>query len=94
MQIISALWYFQRRLVLPAFLLSFLLSFFMMGWSRVMAGTGLGMLLLMPTAHLLVYDWTYKNEYLFYHNMGLSRRLLWLSTLLVGMVMAAIFFAL
>ena len=92
MRILLSILIFYRKLFIPTVALTFLsglmgyilngqLSFVSVGGSYFFLG------LLM---HYFIYEIRNSNEYYFYHNMGLSRRSLWVSTFVLDLLMALI----
>jgi hypothetical protein len=49
-------------------------------------GFGGAYLVLAPVFHFFTYEVRNENEYYFYYNMGLSKPVLWLATLLISSI--------
>lgn len=91
MRLLKTLIVFQRRILLPAFLVSVPtgLLFFNKPW-----GIGLVLLFLAPIWHYYTYEIRSKNEYIFYFNLGFTRFGLWISTFGTGLLAVLLFSAL
>ncbi|MDP3437280.1 MAG: hypothetical protein Q8S04_08550 [Bacteroidales bacterium] len=77
---------FYKKLIIPSAIFSI-----MIGMTGIMATgtfslkyTGLAYLFICPMVHFFVYDVRYSNDYYFYYNLGLSRKSLWASTLVIS----------
>lgn len=86
MHIARGLFFFYKKITLPALLLSILLSLFGMDFMNLSSGVGISFMFLLPLFHFLSYEIRYANEYYFYHNLGLSRLILWIYTILIGFI--------
>jgi hypothetical protein len=74
---------FQQKLILPTFCvaLGIGISGYLMVWSApVIVGTGFGYFLAGPMVHYYLYDLKDPNEYYFYFNAGLSKIMLYATT--------------
>jgi len=72
------IWLFYRKIFLPALFLSLLLA--LLGSHKIKIFL-LSFLLLNLLFHFLIYEIRFKNEYLFYAQFGLSKKILWLGTI-------------
>lgn len=88
MPLISPLWLFYKKLILPSLALSILLAFF--GPIKLITGTGMAYIVLTPISQFLFYDLSRPNEYYFYYNMGLSKVALWVNTILMSLIIGVI----
>jgi len=74
---------FQRKFLLPAVVISLFLG--AVGASAndesVITNAGLSYLLVLPLFQFFVYELRYPNEYYFYHNLGISKVMLWAACL-------------
>jgi len=52
---------------------------------------GLGYIFSAPLFHLFNYEVRNTNEYYFYYNLGLSKILLWISTILISLTIGLTF---
>jgi hypothetical protein len=68
---------FYIKLLIPAVLFSLLMCF-PLGFSA--NSFGLYFVLFLPCLHFFMYELRFKQEYYFYANFGFSRRLLWILT--------------
>lgn len=87
----KGLYLFYRKILFPALLFSALLSVFGMTVAGFFIGIGIAFIFLLPMFHYLVYEIKCPNEYFFYHNLGLSKLSLWVSTMLVGLTVGLTF---
>ncbi|MGB5652608.1 MAG: hypothetical protein WBM56_02115 [Robiginitalea sp.] len=77
------LWFFQKKIAPPALFISVLLG---LTFFKSFSAVGLIFLLLAPFWHYYIYEVRYKQEYYFYFNLGLTRLVLWVSTLTLAVV--------
>ncbi len=93
MKKITLLFWFQKRIAIPAMAISLALSVLALGISTRACLTTIGItyLLSAPLIHYLVYEVRSPDEYYFYYNLGLSRIFLWTTTLLSAIIIALIF---
>jgi len=93
MPTVKGLYFFYIKLLIPSIVLSFALSWFYMN-GRLFAGTGISFIFLTPAFHYFTYEINSPNEYYFYHNLGLSKLNLWLTTVFIstriGFILASI----
>lgn len=94
MRLSRGLYLFYQKLIIPSAILSMLLSFFSMKPDDICAGIGISFIFLTPTFHYFTYEVNNPKEYYSYHNMGLSKPILWASTailsLIIGLIMIII----
>ncbi|KPE52118.1 hypothetical protein AOB46_04340 [Chryseobacterium indologenes] len=74
---------FYQKLLIPAVLFSLLVCF--LSGSNI-KNFGLGFSLILPLLHFFIYDIRLKGEYFFYANFGFSRRVLWILTLSLSLM--------
>lgn len=90
---VKIFWIFYKKLYVPSLLLSILLG--LMGLidsnSYSLPSVGVSYILITPIFQYLTYELRNKNEYYFYFNQGLSRRLLWTLTCVVSFVIGLLF---
>jgi hypothetical protein len=75
---------FQQKLILATLCVAIAIGiagYFMIWSTPIIQGTGFGYFLAGPMVHYYLYDLRNPNEYYFYHNAGLSKRLLYVITL-------------
>jgi hypothetical protein len=78
--------------MLPTFCLALgigIAGYFMVWSTPVILGTGFGYMLAGPTMHYYLYELRYPHEYYFYFNGGLSKVLLYATTLLINFALGA-----
>jgi len=77
------LWFFQKRIVPPALVISVLLGsvLFKSFWAA-----GLLFLIMGPLWHYIIYEVRYTQGYYFYFNLGFTCLILWVSTLTLSVV--------
>lgn len=90
MRIISGLYFFYQKLVIPSLFISFTLSYFAMGYMNFYAGVGISFIFITPTLHYFIYEVRTPNEYYFYYNLGLSKFTLWLTTISFSLIIGSI----
>jgi hypothetical protein len=96
MRIIVSIWMFYRKLILPALSMSVAINFLVFILKDSFSFTLLGMIyiILAPMFHYFIYEIRNPNEYYFYYNMGITKPVLWLSTvilsLFIGLILALI----
>jgi hypothetical protein len=81
--------YFQQKLILPTLCTSIAVGVagYLMLWSTPIArGTGFGYVFAGLISHYFIYELRYPNEYYFYFNAGLSKSILYGSTLTLNLV--------
>lgn len=91
MRILHGLCFFYQKLIAPSLALSILLSFFMMEHISLCKGIGISFIFLTPTFHYFIYEIRNSNEYYFYYNLGLSKILLWASTIVISIIVGLLF---
>ena len=84
MRVLTAYFYFYHKIFLISFLVSVLLSF-IAGFN--FGNLALSYLLFSPFFHFMIYEIRSKDEYYFYGNFGLSRKFLWMMTLLISLIL-------
>ncbi|MEM9675678.1 MAG: hypothetical protein ACFB15_01005 [Cyclobacteriaceae bacterium] len=79
---------FQRKFLLPAIIISLFLG--VVGHSingkPIVTNAGFAYLFVLPLFQYLVYELRYPNEYYFYHNLGISKVMLWAACLAQGFI--------
>lgn len=79
---------FYRKIVVPSLVLSIVLPLFGMTLINFTSGVGISFFFLLPLFHFLGYEIKYPHEYFFYHNLGLSKRCLWVSTIIISLIVS------
>ncbi len=90
MRIIKAIWFFYRKLIIPALVSSVAIG---LGIGGVFYAKTIGVtyLFLSLLFHYFIYEVKNKNEYYFYYNLGLSRLTLWGITFVLGLMVSSFF---
>lgn len=86
MRIIHGLYFFYKKLILPAVGLSIFLSLMTMPFAALSTGIGISFIFLLPCFQYLVYELRNPAEYFFYYNLGLSKGWLWLITIGISLL--------
>lgn len=63
----------------------------MMEHGYLFKGVGFSFVFLTPVFQYLTYEIRNPNEYFFYYNLGLSKLVLWTSTLVISLIIGLIF---
>ena len=90
MKIFIALWIFYKKLILPSLALSILLAIIFFGPVKIISGTGIAYMFVTPFFHFLLYDLARPTEYYFYYNLGVSKLLLWVSSIIASLIVGVI----
>ena len=92
MRIIISILFFYKKLVVPSLIVAIALNF--PEWiltGVVPFGKVVSAYILMSLCfHFFIYEKRNSNEYYFYHNMGLSKYVLWGTTLLLSLIIGLI----
>jgi len=91
MRIVKGIWLFYRKLILSAVIISAVIASLVPGESFFLKRVGLAYMFITPLLHYFIYEVRNRNEYFFYYNLGLSRLVLWISTLAISIVIGLIF---
>jgi hypothetical protein len=96
MRILTGLWFFYQKLFLPSFILSGILACFGPEQIKLAYSSALAIcfFMLTPVFHYFIYEVSSPHEYYFYHNLGLSKAMLWATTIIASALIAIIFFLL
>jgi hypothetical protein len=94
MRLLKGLWYFYKKLVIPAVAVSVLLSLFSLTYVQLPSGIIISYVLFTPCMHYVIYEIRSPHEYYFYYNLGLSKTALWANTFTVSILLSLILFAL
>jgi len=86
MRIARGLCLFYWKLVVASLLFSLFLAVLGSGSVPFFIGTGFAFIFLTPVFHYLSYEVNSPGEYYFYYNLGLSRLVLWVSTLIMSIL--------
>jgi len=92
MNLILGIWIFYRKLIVPTLLLSVLICFVggLIGGSYSLKWFGFSYMILTPLFQYFIYEIRNKNEYFFYYNLGLSKPILWASSISISLVFGLI----
>lgn len=94
MRVLKGLWFFYKKLVVPALAVSILLALFSLAYLELASGIVISYVLFTPCMHYVMYEIRSPHEYYFYHNLGLSKTALWANTLTVSILLSLTLFAL
>ncbi|MEJ2880918.1 hypothetical protein [Pedobacter sp. GR22-6] len=86
MRILRGIYFFYTKLIVPSLALSILIAYFRPAGVDWKTGIGISLIFLLPVFHYFSYELRSPQEYYFYHNLGLSRLILWLSTIIIGLI--------
>jgi len=92
MRIITGIWLFYKKLIVP----SIVMAIFIGSTSLITSDSvsihviGFSYLIFALFFHFVVYEIRNPNEYYFYYNLGLSKLILWISTLILSFCIAFI----
>lgn len=84
---------FQQKLILPTFCVALgigIAGYFMVWSTPLLEGTGFGYILAGPLTQYFIYEIRNENEYYFYFNMGLSKIMLYGSTVILNLTIGAL----
>lgn len=88
----SGIWAFYRKLIVPSLsasitigVLIFLISGSLPEATKI---TGFCYLIFTPVFHFFFYEVVHPNEYYFYYNMGITKLVLWLSTVILSLMIS------
>jgi hypothetical protein len=86
MRIVIGLWIFYRKLLAPALVMSILAGLLGLAVSDSVSlrPIGIAFVFFAPFFHFAIYEIRNPNEYYFYYNLGLSKLVLWISTVLIS----------
>ena len=90
---IALLTAFQQKLILPTFCLAVAIGFagYFMPWSTpIVEGIGFGYFLAGPLIHYFIYEVRNENEYYFYFNKGITKIILYGSTLIINLILGSL----
>ena len=90
MNIITVLWIFYKKLILPSLAVSILLAIIFIGSVKITSGIGIAYIFITPFFHFLLYDLARPNEYYFYYNLGISKLVLWVSSIITSLIVSII----
>jgi len=91
-RIIDSIWRFYIKLILPSLSMSVALTFifYLMNSPISIQLFAVFYIILTPTFHFFIYEVRNPNEYYFYYNMGISKLVLWLSTIILSLLIGLI----
>lgn len=88
MRLLLTVWFFYRKLLIPLSVASALIGALSVITDKHFSfqSAGISFLIFSPVFQYLIYDVMYPEAYLFYHNLGLKKEVLWIINLLAGTV--------
>jgi len=92
MRIVKSFWMFYKKLVIPALSMSAAIASiaFFNSCSFSFKWFGISYLIVTPLFQYYIYEIRNPNEYYFYYNMGMSKPILWLATLIFSLFIGLI----
>jgi len=84
-----SLFYFHKKIVIPAIAISGVLALFAV--EAYLIFFGIAYFLSAPLMHYFIYEIGNPNEYYFYYNLGFSKFFLWSTTIISAVIVALIF---
>lgn len=96
MRIVKGILIFHKKLAIHTLGVAIIVGLmgFAMSASNLLVGVGIGYILMAPLFHYFIYDVSSSNEYYFYYNLGLSKRNLWISTVVISLTVGLMVFLL
>ena len=84
MQRLYSLWIFYRRIIFLSMFMSLIISLSGYFFQRTFSLKAICIcwVILCPLVHYFIYDLLKPEEYIFYHNLGLTRHVLWYVTII------------
>jgi len=89
MRLVKNIFLFQQKIFFISYTLAIVLGFIFGGYLK---SIGISFLFVSPFVHLFVYEVKNKNEYYYYYNLGLSKIVLWSSTIIIALINLVILF--
>lgn len=88
MRLVRAIWVFYQKIIVPTLILSLLFGLIGLGiiGEFSLETVGISYIILGSLFHYFVYEMISHQEYYFYYNMGLSRRMLWMTTFIFNSI--------
>lgn len=89
-------WIFYQKILVPAIAVAIVIAIIMSSsaFSTLVSGIGIAFIATTPLFHYIIYDTNNPKEYYFYYNQGLSKKVLWMTTiissLIIGLILARI----
>ena len=83
-----SLWLFHKKLFVPSISFAILFGSFSIyvNSNFTLVGVGVSYLFLSLFFHYFIYEIRNINDYYFYYNLGLSKIILWISTLIFSLI--------
>ncbi len=92
MRIVTSILLFYKKLITPTLAVSILLGFIGAGVTGdfSLKPIGVSYIFIGLLFHYIIYEIRNPNEYYFYFNIGLSKNLLWICTLIINLIIGLI----
>lgn len=87
MRILTGLCFFYQKIIIPSLIFSVILPLLFQQYTGFFTGAGISFMILLPTMHYLTYEIRKSGEYFFYYNLGLSKLMLWITTISSGAIL-------
>lgn len=91
LRILKNILLFQKNIFFISYAVSILIGIIFGGQPKVI---GLSFLFISPFTHYFFYEIKNKNKYYYYYNLGISNNMLWISTVVIGLINLLIWIAL
>ncbi|CAM4097716.1 hypothetical protein SAMN06265348_103478 [Pedobacter westerhofensis] len=83
---LTGLCFFYQKIILPSVVFSVMLSLMFQKYVDFFTGAGISFMILLPVMQYLTYEIRKPGEYFFYYNLGLSKLILWITTISISAV--------
>ena len=92
MRIFVSILIFYKKLIIPTLTVAILIACLGISKSETFSlpAVGFSYIFLTPLFHYFIYELRNPNEYFFYYNFGLSKLILWVSSLTISIVVGLI----
>lgn len=94
MILLKGIYLFHKKLIIPVLSISLLLSLIggSISTSFFFKILGISYIIFALLFHFYIYEIRNSTEYYFYHNLGLNKICLWLSTVIISLIVGIILF--
>lgn len=90
MRILHTLWFFNKKILLLSFVISPLLPLLSIWPISYTTAVGTAFMFVLPLVHYLNYELHIPAEYYFYFNLGLTKKILWINTVLISVIIGTL----
>lgn len=90
--LIKVWWIFYQKILVPAIAVAIVIAIIMSSsaFSTLVSGIGIAFIATAPLFHYIIYDTNNPKEYYFYYNQGLSKKVLWSTTIIFSLMISLI----